>query len=248
MKGIILAAGRGSRMGDVTASQPKCLTVLGQHTLLDWQLTALRKANIDDIAIVSGYRGEMLKQPNITAFENPHWARTNMVSSLVAAESWLETETCIISYSDIAYRSDIVTALKAADGDIAITYDLDWLNLWSLRFDDPLSDAETFSVDDDGILVEIGNKTSLLTEIQGQYMGLLKITPIGWNLIKCVLEMLEKNATSSLDMTSLLQALIESGQPIHTSPIRGGWVEVDSECDLELYDEAFLQKQRLDLW
>ena len=46
MKGIILAAGRGSRMGVLTDERPKCLTVLAGRTLLEWQIEAMRKAGI----------------------------------------------------------------------------------------------------------------------------------------------------------------------------------------------------------
>jgi len=60
VKAIILAAGRGSRMGGATADQPKCLTPLHGRTLLDWQVEALRDAGIESIALVRGYMGEKL--------------------------------------------------------------------------------------------------------------------------------------------------------------------------------------------
>ena len=55
-KAIILAAGRGSRMGDATASKPKCLNVLNDKCLLDWQLLSLRDAGIEEVTVVRGYR------------------------------------------------------------------------------------------------------------------------------------------------------------------------------------------------
>ena len=60
MKAIILAAGRGSRMKNMTDERPKCLVELGGKPLLEYQLTALRQAGINEIAVVTGYRRELL--------------------------------------------------------------------------------------------------------------------------------------------------------------------------------------------
>ena len=64
---------------------------------------------------------------------------------------------------------------------LAVTYDPHWLKLWKKRFGDPLIDAETFRLNSDKSLVEIGNKPKSLSEVEGQYMGLLRFTPAGWN-------------------------------------------------------------------
>ena len=68
MKAIILAAGRGSRMKLLTDETPKCLIKLRGKSLLDWQLSALRAAGITDIAIVTGYRRDLLAKYNLVEF------------------------------------------------------------------------------------------------------------------------------------------------------------------------------------
>ena len=60
MKAIILAAGRGSRMKKLTNDKPKCLVKLHGKPLLEWQLESMRKSGISEIAIVTGYKHEML--------------------------------------------------------------------------------------------------------------------------------------------------------------------------------------------
>ena len=101
MKAIILAAGRGSRMKELTAENHKCLVELRGKPLLEWQLLALREAGIGEIAIVTGYKRELLSQYGLAEFHNPRWEKTNMVSSLACAERWLQVGPCIVSYSDI---------------------------------------------------------------------------------------------------------------------------------------------------
>ena len=111
MKAIILAAGRGTRMKELTDDRPKCLVKLRGRALLDLQLEALREAGIEKIAVVTGYRREMLASRGLTEFYNSRWAETNMVSSLACAEDWLKLEPCIVSYSDIFYDSYAVKSL-----------------------------------------------------------------------------------------------------------------------------------------
>lgn len=238
MKAIILAAGRGSRMGGLTSDQPKCMTLLGGKPLVQWQLDALRDGGIDEVAIVRGYLAETFSLP-VHYFDNRRWAQTNMVLSLAQARPWLGETPCVVSYSDIVYGHNSVARLVAAEGDIVITYDPHWRQLWELRFDDPLKDAETFRIDAAGRLLEIGRRAASMDEIGGQYMGLLRFTPRGWQQVEDFLATLPAEQADRLDMTSLLQRLLERGVAVHTVAIGEPWYEVDSESDLRLYQEKF---------
>jgi choline kinase len=236
MRAIILAAGRGSRMGALTEDAPKCMVPLHGRPLLDWQMSALGEAGIAQIGVVRGYRADLLERPNLASFDNPRWAETNMVVSLCCAATWLEAGPVVVSYSDIFYPAEAVRKLMAAPGDIALTYDPNWLELWSRRFADPLSDAETFRLDGDRV-IEIGKKTDTLTDIQGQYMGLLKFTPAGWQAVYTHLASMTENTLARLDMTSLLAGLIANGTPVHAVAVEGPWGEVDSASDLAVYEK-----------
>ena len=75
MKTIILAAGRGSRLGEQTKDRPKCMCTLQGRTLLDRCLESLSGAGVNpaDIGIVTGYRSEMFTVPGVTYFHSPDW-------------------------------------------------------------------------------------------------------------------------------------------------------------------------------
>ena len=236
MRAIILAAGRGSRMGGATDQQPKCLTKLGGKSLLAWEIEALRDAGIDSVAVVRGYMSDQLVIADIETFENPRWAETNMVASLACASAWLSSDVCIVSYSDIVYPSSPIKALTSTKCDIAVTYYVNWRNLWEERFTNPLADAETFRIDTSGRLLEIGQRANSLDEIQGQYMGLLRFTPSGWNNVESLLQRIDPTERDRLDMTSLLQLLISNGTAVGAIPISAPWYEVDSQADLQLYE------------
>lgn len=236
MRAIILAAGRGSRLKALTEERPKCLVPLAGRPLLHWQLEALRAAGLRDIAVVRGYRAETLAGLGLTTFDNPRWAETNMVVSLTCARPWLEAETCVVAYADIVYRAATVNALAASQAPLAITYDRQWRALWTARSADPLADAETFVLNTDGTVRDIGRRAASLDEIQGQYMGLLKFTPAGWAAVSAYLDTLTAEQRDRLDMTSLLQRLLGAGVSLAAVPVEGGWCEVDNAADLQVYE------------
>jgi choline kinase len=236
VKAIILAAGRGSRMKSLTDERPKCLVELRGKPLLEWQLESLRAAGISDIAVVTGYKRELLAERGLSEFHNPRWAETNMVSSLACAESWLQGEPCIVSYSDIFYSPVAVQSLINSDATLAVTYDPNWLQLWTERFGDPLLDAETFRLTAAHTLAEIGNKPQSVDDVQGQYMGLLRFTPEGWAEVVRLRAKLSPQQRDSMHMTNTLQRVIDAGRvPIEAVAYTGEWGEVDSSEDLSVY-------------
>ena len=233
MKGIILAAGRGSRMSGLTEKQPKCRVLLHGRQLIEWQLDSLKKGGVDEVAIVRGYLADSFKYP-FKYFENKRWFETNMVMSLTAAAEWLEKEACVISYSDIVYTPNTVSDLVNASGDITVAYDPNWRRLWDMRFNDPLLNAETFQIHGDSVS-EIGGRAENIEEIKGQYIGLFRITPDGWSRIKSYLCTLPDKVKDSLDITGMMSRLIKMGIVVTGMPIKDNWYEIDSEKDLNCY-------------
>jgi choline kinase len=221
-------------MKGLTDERPKCFVELHGKTLLEWQLGALREAGVKDVAIATGYRNDAFTQKDVVYIHNARWSETNMVATLACAKDWLREAPCVVSYSDIVYEPAIVQKLMKAEADVAMTYDTEWLSQWSQRFDDPLSDAETFKLDAHGRLREIGKKPESLADVEGQYMGLLKFTPAGWAKIEGFLADPGPVPVDKLDVTKLLNGLLARGIPVHTVPVAGGWFEVDSARDLEV--------------
>ncbi len=239
-KGLILAAGRGTRLKHLTNDNPKCLVKAGGQHLITWQLSAMRKAGLTDVVVMTGYKKEQLEELAPRTLNNPNWETTNMVSTLLCAEAEFDVSV-VVSYSDILYAPDAVQDIMEAEGEIVLAYDINWARLWSRRFSSPLSDAESFRIKD-GRVTEIGSKIDSMSEPQGQYMGLLKISPKGMQWIKQTLKD-SPETFSSIDMTALLSRLIAEGHPIMGQPIACGWCEVDDQEDLKVAEELIKEGQ-----
>ena len=233
MRAIILAAGRGSRLGSITKNSHKSLLKFKNSNLLENVIKNFKKNNINNISIVTGYNHKKFKKYNFQKFHNNQWYKTNMVYSLMMADSWLSKYTCIISYSDIYYNSKAIKLLKKAKNNFVILNNKNWLSNWKSRYKNPLMDAESFKVDKKKNLIEIGRREKKIKNIKGQYMGLIKITPKIWKLIKQKFPMIKKK--NKISITQLLDNLIKLKFKISTAEYNNEWYEIDNKVDLNFF-------------
>jgi len=240
MRAIILAAGSGNRLRPLTNERPKCLVPLYGRPILDYSLEAIGHVNIHDVTIVTGYRADAIQELGLPTRHNARFSSTNMVHSLFCAEDLFDDDI-LISYGDIVYGRQVLETTLAAAGDFVVTVDRRWRELWEMRMEDPLADAETLRLDDQGRILELGKKPQTLAEIQGQYIGLIMIRRVALDLVCAYYHEMDRNALydgkdfDNMYLTSFIQAVIDHVMPVTAAFVEGGWVEVDSVEDLETY-------------
>lgn len=244
MQAFILAAGQGSRLRPYTADKPKCMVPLAGTPLLHHQLECLSHfPQIESVSVIGGYKSEMIDAKGATVLHNPEFAWTNMVASLFSVSAEIDDkQDLLILYGDILFEKTVLARLLENHSQCAVVVDKDWLSLWKLRMDDPLSDAETLKINQQGLITELGQKPSDYDQIEGQYLGLIKISAKYvkafkefWQAISQQ-QLFEGHTKDNMFMTSFLQALIDSGWPVAAVSVKGGWLEVDTKEDLELYE------------
>jgi L-glutamine-phosphate cytidylyltransferase len=250
MKVIILAAGRGSRLTPLTDNKPKCLVKLFGKSLLEWQIEKFRKFGINDISVVTGYKKELISFDGIKIYHNKNFEKTNMIETLFCAKKEIN-ETVIISYGDIIFEDDVLQKLIESKEDFSVIIDKEWKKYWDVRFDNPLDDAESLILDSKNNIKNIGQKTTTLDEIQGQYIGLMMFKGDSTEIIKKFYEKMKK--ISEIDknplnsnlpfelsyMTDFLQGLINEKCKLKAILIKNGWLELDSMQDYTIYNKLY---------
>ena len=252
---IILAAGEGIRLRPYTLDRPKCLVELGGMSLLAYQIKVLENMGIHDITVVTGHSADKIKVLGYKTVHNPDYAKTNMVASLMRAADLLNGEAdVLILYGDIVYEGRLLRALLECHAPICTCVDKSWLRLWKIRSKDPLIDAETLRLDNSGNVVELGKKPKTLKEIQGQYMGLIKVSAGFAPQLVAHYRQLDPDAVfdgkdlPNMFMTSFLQHLIDSGRPLRAVITDGGWLEIDTVQDLEIFNRMYREGSLSDYW
>ena len=245
MKAIILAAGQGTRLRPLTDDIPKCMVALDGVPLLHRQAFVLQQAGIQDILVLTGYRADKVTAPGIRTRHNPGYAEMNMVGTLFSAGEELSGDVLIV-YGDIVFNSDVIRSVCDTPGDIVVGIDSAWQSLWSLRMEDPLSDAETLKLNADGSIRELGKKPNSLDDIEGQYVGLIKISAAALPRVVRFYNSLDRAKRyegrdfANMFMTAFLTEIMAHLCPIQAALFAGGWCEVDSVEDLEAYQQAQL--------
>jgi len=248
MIAIVLAAGFGHRMLPLTKEIPKCMISFINKPLIQYQIDTFLSLGITDIFIITGYRRNKINAHQIKTIHNPNYQSTNMVYSLFLAQKQLKKcinkQDVIVSYGDILFQKNTLEKLIFnTHGDIQICIDRNFLPYWCERFDDPLSDLETLKLDSSDQIIEIGNKPSSLDEIQGQYIGLFKISKSSIKRVIEIYDKLKSNATNTIQelnqmyMTTFLNTLIGYKMQLMPVVISNGWLEFDTPHDYHTYVE-----------
>ncbi len=110
--GIILAAGRGSRLKNFEL--PKSLIKYKNKYLIEHIINNFEKNHINNINIITGFKKKVIeKNTNVKSYlHNKLWRKTNMVYSLTKADKVLSKNYSIISYADIYYSSELINEIK----------------------------------------------------------------------------------------------------------------------------------------
>jgi len=240
MRVIILAAGQGTRLRPLTNDKPKCMVELNNKPLIKHQLDLFNKFDIEDINVVAGYLEDKINFKSVKKYHNPKFDSTNMVSTLFCAGELFDGEDdVLISYGDIVYNDSILNAIQKSSERINVVVDKNWREYWEARMEDPLRDVETLKIDDNGHIKELGKKPNSYNDIEGQYIGLIKIRKDVVKQVKDYYQSLDKDALydgkdyNNMYMTSFLQMIADNIIPLTPVYIRSGWIEIDEPSDLK---------------
>ena len=119
MQAIILAAGMGKRLKELTQDNTKCMVKVNGVTLIDRMLHQIEKRELSRIVVVVGYKGELLKEyidslgikTPIVYVENEIYNKTNNIYSLALAKDYLCQDDTLLFESDLIFEDSLIDAL-----------------------------------------------------------------------------------------------------------------------------------------
>ena len=243
MKALIIAAGKGKRLGDYTKDLPKTLLPVAGKPILDHQLDALAANGITDIAIVKGYLADTIQRDAIgTTFINDGYETNNILASMMYAASFLDDDV-IVSYSDIIYSKDVVATLMGSPHAITAVVDTDWRGRYENRMDHPESEAEKALFDPDTAEASaFGKVIDASPRHIGEFIGLYKLSREGARTFRDAYRDAEAEFAgqpfvhakvfAKAYITDMFNHLIAAGKPVHCAFIEKDWWEIDTEEDL----------------
>ena len=119
MQAIILAAGMGKRLKDLTSDNTKCMVKVNGVTLIERMLKQIEAKKVSRIVIVTGYQGQKLKdyigtldiKTPLKFIDNPIYDKTNNIYSLALASAELCTEDTLLFESDLIFEDEVLDVL-----------------------------------------------------------------------------------------------------------------------------------------
>lgn len=236
-RGIVLAAGPGSELGELVKDRPKAMVPIAGKPILEHILDAYRSANIRELVVVRGYAKDAVKVQGATFVDNDAYATTDELASLAAAKSSLDGP-CIVSYGDVLFKKYVLDELLETPGDFVVAVD-------SMAKPADVKDAAVKT--DWAICSEPHSRTQLLASnvtlkdvstdnkaagITGEWTGIFKMSANGASAVREILGTLSEKELASLKIPDLLKRLVKEGREVRVVYTRGGWLDVDTLGDV----------------
>ena len=241
MKGIVIAAGLGSRMGEI--QRPKCMLPVAGRPLLHHTVDCLRSAGCETVVVITGHLGHLVECAGITKVENRDFRNNNILHSFMYARDFLDGPV-LATYSDIWVEPRVYRQLLETPGDVVLAADLDWQDYYEDRDRHPESEAENVYLRN-GTVTAIGKHLTIdgaQSLLCGEFTGLWRMSATGAKSFHSVFQELDAQLASDTPfqhatkwrnayLTDMFEELIDRGLEIACAAIERGWAELDTDQD-----------------
>lgn len=244
MKAIILAAGIGKRLGEISDNKPKCLLEFDGVSLLHRHLRILENLPVEELVIVSGYReAELLAELEsytgklrIKTVFNPDFESGSTVSLRSAHHTLESGQDIILMDADVLYHPDILERLVTSEHENCFLLDRD------------------FEAGEEPVKICVRNnqmiefrkvlETQLKFDFQGESVGFFKFNAeVAHALADRCLYYIEHGRANEPYEEILRDLLLENPQIFNYEDISGlAWIEIDFPEDVEKASDDILNR------
>ena len=231
MKVIILSAGQGKRLLPLTAERPKCALMLGERSVLGWQLQALAAGGAKEAVVATGFQARQLDDIisgaeglRVRSSHNPFYAHCDNLGTCWIVRHEM-TDPFVLVNGDTLFEPEVFARLLASDDAHPIT----------------LVTNHKDSYDDDDMKVSVADgqlkrvdKKLPMAEVDGESIGMIRFQGPGPALFRSRLEaMMAEESTLKRWYLSAIDALAAEGHVGVATTGGYDWCEIDDHKDLE---------------
>lgn len=244
MRAILLAAGRGIRLGPLGFERPKCLLPFGGKSLLLRHIECLRGLGVDEIVLAVGYREGDVRaeldvagcQPRPTTVTNPHFERGSVVSLWTVRDALRAGGDVLLMDADVLYDEAILARLVQRSGN---------LFLMDRKFDDTGEEAVKICLSR-GVGVEFRKRLApaLTYDLAGESVGFFRFSePMAVALASRCADYVESGRLDEPYEEAIRDLLLEAPAQFGFEDITGlPWIEIDFADDVRRAEEEILPR------
>ncbi|MBL1142892.1 MAG: phosphocholine cytidylyltransferase family protein [Proteobacteria bacterium] len=243
MKAIILAAGIGNRLGDLSDNKPKSLLEFEGKSLLKRHLEILIANQIEELTIVTGYQSDMIKEHledsalPINYIYNERYTEGSLISLNCAQELLFSEPEFILMDADVLYDQEMIHRLVNTTISNCLLLDRDFV---------PGDEPVKICVNKDGRMNEFRKKIApdLDFKIQGESIGFFKFNKlIGTSLLGRINDYLAKGENDTPYEEAIRDLLLTYPEQFGYEDVTGvPWIEIDFPEDIDRAKNEILPK------
>jgi len=238
VKGVILAAGRGTRLKGLGKELPKVLLNVGERTCLEHIVLGMKSAGITEFIVVIGHLGEVIKERygdgeslgvNIT-YVTQDLREYGTGKAVALVEHLVQDEPFILSYGDIIIDpANYKALLDVYERNNSIVESVNWV-------DDPKDGAAVYFDESNRVEQVIEKPPAGTAKTNWNNAGLYVYKPV-------IFEYLRKTRQSSrgeYELTSALKLMLEDNVPVTAYKIQGYWQDIGRPEDLKRISQQLI--------
>jgi len=216
MKAVVLAAGLGKRLAAITVDKPKVLVKVGDKTLIEHNLAKLRTLGVSQVALVIGYKGEMVQETvgdSVSYYEQKE--RLGTAHAFLQARDFVDEPFFLGLNGDMFFTDPLTNFIKLKPPAIAV-----------YRVEDS-SRYGRFEIKD-GRVLSVKEKTG--QAVPGFINAGVYLFP------KKIFSYIEKTPLSSrkeYEVTDTIQIMIDEGLDFTAYELQGFWKDIAYASDIE---------------
>ena len=221
---IVLAAGRGVRLGELTEDIPKCMLPLLGTTVVRRQIDLLIDVGLSDIHVVTGYKDEKLREHlsdyEINFIHNPSWHETNNIYSLHLARD-IAMDGFYLLNSDVLFHAGILSKFVSTSGTAMVVDDYK-----------VLGEEEMKVIIRQGRVVDIGKDINP-EEADGEYIGILRFDASDARRLFDEIEVFIERGDTGVWYENAIREILGEVLIKDVSTEGLPWIEIDTPEDYE---------------